>query len=100
MSVTISLCDNFEWDEYVKEVYEKIINRDDRVIVTWDLTKFTKPPKQHFMKQILLMHKLRKKLRENIDYCIVRLKNKECYELSKLIFKYYTPDRPVEIIYE
>ena len=46
------------------------------------------------------MHKLRKKLREKIDYSIVRLKNKECYELSKLIFKYYTPDRPVEIIYE
>ena len=35
MSVIISLSDNFDWDEYVKEVYEKIINRDDRVIVTW-----------------------------------------------------------------
>ncbi len=100
MSVTISLCDDFDWDEYVKEVYEKIINRDDRVIVTWDLTRFTKPPKKHFMKQILLMYKLRNKLWEKIDYSIVRLKNEECYELSQLILNYYKPERPVKIIYE
>lgn len=97
MTTIISLKDNFDWNNYVNDVYKKIININNKVIVIWDLTKLTKPPRKYFKKQILLMYKLRNKLWKNLIKSIVVVSNKECYEFLNLLFKYYTPERPVEI---
>lgn len=97
MYVKITLYDNFNWDNYVAEIDNKIIMSHKPVKVIWDLRYFTKIPYQYFSKQIRLMYNYNHKLWDNIIDSTILISNHECYCFLNLLFKFYKPKKPVYI---
>ena len=77
-TITITLSDNFDWDNYEKTIYDKVIKSDTPVEVLWDLREMTKMPSfDIILKHVDLMNKEKRRLHAIIMKNIVIVTSNE-----------------------
>ena len=96
--VKITLSDNFNWNLYEKEVFEKIIMSKNCIKVIWDLSGFTRIPYEYIGKQVLFIYNIKNVLWKNIKCTEVIVSDIECYNLLKSLFNCFKTKKPIKIL--
>ena len=100
MSVTISLNDDFDWKDYEREVYTKIINSSKPIKIVWDLHSMTQIPSfEIVIKQIHLMRVEKERINRNVINSTIIVNSKKLQNFLNFVMEnFYTPQNPVKII--
>jgi hypothetical protein len=92
--------ENFDWELYESEVYDKIIHAEEPVHVIWDLSGMnTVPPMTIIIKQIHLLTTEKERINTNIHHNTIIVNSSKIETFLNFVFdNLYTPQNPVNIL--
>jgi len=96
-TVTITIENDFLWDDYVDDVVQCIVRASEPVHVVWNLTKLTRMSYSVVPKQLALLQRLGDKLWSKIIDSTI-LASPESKPYLDIAFRFYTPKKPVHIV--
>ena len=94
----IIITDDFNWEEYKKQV-DEIMYSKVLLPITWDLSKMTKIPWQYIPKQIELMANYRPIMPLHIKNNTIILPNEKWKQVLEFIFNIFPPTTPIFLQY-
>ena len=99
-AVEIVITEDLTFDKYRQMVLDKVISPPGKKHVVWNLLSVETFPIRYIPKQIALMMELRNVIWKRISKSTILLhkKSEHIKHALQTLFKFYTPQRPVDMV--